>query len=159
MQYKREGTPSSTLMLRQMTRNYGTTYAAQPRVPLSLKELTRLLKALSDVTRLRVVNLLRTRSLCVRELQEVLELTQPTVSRQLAILRAAELVRAERQGTTICYSLCRSPFLNYPLDRFLSEIVPFFPELAADKEKLLDFKGDCISYRAQDHEGARPGLA
>jgi DNA-binding transcriptional ArsR family regulator len=83
---------------------------------------------------------------------------QPTVSRQLAILRAAELVRAERQGTRIRYSLCRSPFLNYPLDRFLSEIVPFFPELAADIAKLVDFKGDCVDCGAQDHEAARPGL-
>jgi ArsR family transcriptional regulator len=128
-------------------------------VLLSLKELTNLFKALSDATRLRVVNLLRTQSLCVGDLQVVLGLSQPTVSRQLAILRAAELVRAERQGTRICYSLARAPFLNYPLDRFLSEIVPFFPELAADIQKLVDFKGDSVSHSPHDGERAGSGQA
>lgn len=74
---------------------------------LSLKELTALFKALSDATRLRVVNLLRLQSLSVGDLQVLLGLSQPTVSHQLAILRAAELVRAERQGTRVFYSLAR----------------------------------------------------
>ena len=129
------------------------------RVPFALKALTHLFKALSDATRLRIVNVLRTRSLRVGDLQVVLGLSQPTVSRQLAILRAAELVRTERRGTRICYSLSRAPFLNYPLDRFLSEIVLFFPELAADERKLADLKEDSVSYSPQDEEQARLGLA
>ena len=108
----------------------------------SLEQLTGLFKALSDATRLRIVNILRTQNLCVGDLQVVLGLSQPAVSRQLAILRTAKLVRTERLGTKICYSLSRAPFLNYPLGRFLSEIGPFFPELSGDTEKLADFKGD-----------------
>jgi len=114
------------------------------RVPFSLNELTRLFKALSDAKRMRIVNLLRSGSLCVGDLQVALGLPQPTVSRHLAILRGAELVRAKRQGSRIRYALARAPFLNYPLDRFLSEIAPFFPELAADKKKLADLKGDRV---------------
>ena len=107
-----------------------------------LKQLTSLFKALGDATRLRVVNLLHAQSLCVRDLQRVLGLSQPLVSRHLAILRAANLVRTQRQGARVCYSLSRAPFLNYPLSKFLSEVVPFFPELQADVQKLAELEGD-----------------
>ena len=63
-----------------------------------LKQLSYLFKALSDPTRLRIVNLLDAQSLCVRDLQEVLGLSQPLVSRHLAILRAANLVRDPAAG-------------------------------------------------------------
>jgi len=128
-------------------------------VLLSLKELTDLFKALSDTTRLRVVNLLRIQSFSVGDLQAVLGLPQPAVSQQLAILRAAKLVRAKRQGHRICYSLSRAPFLDYPLGRFLSEVAPFFPELAADAQKLADYKGDSVSCTPHDEERARSGQA
>jgi ArsR family transcriptional regulator len=114
-----------------------------------LKQLTGLFKALSDGTRLRVVNLLHAQSLCVGDLQEVLGLSQPLISRHLAVLRAANLVCTRRQGARVCYSLSRAPFLNYPLGKFLSEIVPFFPELHADTQKLAELKG--VSNVAQDH--------
>jgi ArsR family transcriptional regulator len=107
-----------------------------------LKQLTSLFKALGDATCLRLVNLLQAQSLCVRDLQEVLGLSQPVVSRHLAILRGANLVRSQRQGARVCYSLSRAPFLNYPLCKFLSEMVPFFPELQADVGKLAEVKGN-----------------
>jgi len=107
-----------------------------------LKQLTYLFKALSDPTRLRIVNLLDAQSLCVRDLQEVLGLSQPLVSRHLAILRAANLVWTQRQGARVRYSLSRAPFLNYPLRKFLSEIVPFFPQLQADVQDLEELKGN-----------------
>jgi ArsR family transcriptional regulator len=107
-----------------------------------LKQLTCLFKALGDATRLRLINLLHAQSLCVGDLQEVLGLSQPLVSRHLAILRGANLVRTQRQGSRVYYSLSRAPFLNYPLRKFLSEIVPFFPELQADVQKLAELKGD-----------------
>jgi ArsR family transcriptional regulator len=109
-----------------------------------LKQLAYLFKVLGDARRLRLVNLLHAQSLCVHDLQEVLGLSQPLVSHQLAILRAANLVRTRRQGTRVCYSLSRAPFLNYPLRKFLSEITPFFPELQADVQKLAELKGDSM---------------
>lgn len=132
-------------LLWQMTRNCGNTYANQYTVVYSLNQLTRLFKALSHVTRLRVVNLLHLQSFCVGDLAEVLGVPQPIISHELGVLRAAKLVCIERQGKRVCYSLARAPFLNYPLGRFLSEMVPFFPELAADIQKLADLKGDSVS--------------
>ena len=111
-------------------------------VLFSLQQLTYLFKALSDPSRLRMFNLLDAQDLCVRDLQKVLSFSQPLVSRHLAILRAANLVRTQRQGTRVCYSLSRAPFLNYPLRKFLSEIVPFFPELQADLQNLQELKGN-----------------
>jgi ArsR family transcriptional regulator len=107
-----------------------------------LKQLTNLFKALGDATRLRLLNLLHAQSLCVRDLQAVLGLSQPLVSRHLAILRTVNLVRTQRQGARVCYSVSRAPFLNYPLSKFLSDIVPFFPELQADVQRLTELKRD-----------------
>jgi len=128
-------------------------------VVLPLKELTNLFQLLSDATRLRLINVLRSQSLCVGDLQEVLGLPQATVSQQLGILRAAKLVRSERQKHRVCYSLSRAPFLSYPVGRFLGEIAPFFPELAADAQKLIEFKGDSVSSSPQDEERASSGQA
>jgi ArsR family transcriptional regulator len=70
-----------------------------------VQPLARLLKALADPTRLRVVAALAQGELCVCHLEAVLELPQPTVSRQLAILRAAGIVADRREGTWVHYRL------------------------------------------------------
>jgi len=124
-----------------------------------LKQLTSLFKALSEVTRLRIVHLLHAQSLCVGDLQEVLGLSQPLVSRHLAVLRAANLVHTRRQGARVCYSLSRAPFLNYPLRKFLSEIVPFFPELQSDVQKLPEITGDCTTKNEAEDSDLVPHIA
>jgi ArsR family transcriptional regulator, arsenate/arsenite/antimonite-responsive transcriptional repressor len=67
--------------------------------------LNQLFKALSEPTRLRLLNLLRLGSICVCELHAVLRIPQPTASRHLAALRHAGLVEDCRSGTRIIYSL------------------------------------------------------
>jgi ArsR family transcriptional regulator, arsenate/arsenite/antimonite-responsive transcriptional repressor len=67
--------------------------------------LDQLFKALSEPTRLRLLNLLRLGSICVCELHAVLRIPQPTASRHLAALRHAGLVEDCRSGTRIIYSL------------------------------------------------------
>ncbi len=67
--------------------------------------LDEILKAAADPTRLRLLNLLRLGSICVRDLQAVLRIPQPTVSRHLAALRHAGLVSDNRRATRIVYSL------------------------------------------------------
>lgn len=62
-------------------------------------------KALSDPTRRRVLQLLRERPMTAGELADEFELSKPTMSGHFAVLRAANLVVAEKQGTTITYSL------------------------------------------------------
>ncbi|HVE92921.1 MAG TPA: metalloregulator ArsR/SmtB family transcription factor [Actinomycetota bacterium] len=61
-------------------------------------------KALSDATRVRMLNLLaRNPELCVCELQAHFELAQPTISHHLGILRRAGLVTSEERGRWAFY--------------------------------------------------------
>jgi ArsR family transcriptional regulator, arsenate/arsenite/antimonite-responsive transcriptional repressor len=72
---------------------------------LAVRPLTRLFRALGDETRLRIVALLAHGELCVCHLEKALDLSQPNVSRQLGILRAAGVVEARREGTWVYYSI------------------------------------------------------
>ncbi|MGB1090964.1 MAG: metalloregulator ArsR/SmtB family transcription factor [Oceanobacter sp.] len=65
-----------------------------------------LFKLLADDTRLNAVVLLHTEGeLCVCELVEALEESQPKVSRHLAQLRSGEILKTDRRGQWIYYSL------------------------------------------------------
>src|SRR5436190_8285908 len=72
---------------------------------LAVRPLSRLFRALGDETRLRIVALLSHGELCVCHLETALELSQPNVSRQLGILRAAGVVEGRRNGSWMYYSL------------------------------------------------------
>ncbi|MCC5854316.1 MAG: metalloregulator ArsR/SmtB family transcription factor [Idiomarina sp.] len=63
-------------------------------------------KGLADPTRLQLLQLLRQQNrVCVCEFVAALDVSQPKISRHLALLRNAELVEAEREGQWIYYSL------------------------------------------------------
>ncbi len=62
------------------------------------------LKALADPNRLRVLNLLGDRTLCVCDLEEVLGLNQSNLSRHLAKLKSAGLVTAQKRGLFMYYA-------------------------------------------------------
>ena len=70
-----------------------------------VRQLTKLFRALGDETRVRIVALLSHGELCVCHIEKALELSQPNVSRQLGILRAAGVVDSRREGTWVYYSL------------------------------------------------------
>jgi ArsR family transcriptional regulator len=64
------------------------------------------LKALADPTRIGIVNRLAcAEELCVCDLTDAFELSQPTISHHLRILREAGLVEASRRGTWAYYRL------------------------------------------------------
>ncbi len=68
-------------------------------------ELAQLCKTLSVDTRIRILQLLRERSLCVNALAARLGVTHSAVSQHLRILRAAGVVCAEKRGYFVHYSL------------------------------------------------------
>lgn len=79
-------------------------------------------KAASNETRLRMLYVLhRAGELCVCDLADIFEITQPSVSRHLKILREKALVEARRDAQTIYYSVCT----DNPFARML---VTFFDE-------------------------------
>jgi len=61
-------------------------------------------KALSDPTRIRILNLLFIKEHSVNEIAESLELRQSTVSHQLRFLKNLRLVKYRREGTSLFYS-------------------------------------------------------
>lgn len=67
-----------------------------------------LFKALSDETRLRIINLIYKQDLCVCELVEILDLSQPKISKHIAKLRQIGLVNTERKEQYIYYSFNHS---------------------------------------------------
>ena len=74
---------------------------------------TTVMKALTDANRVKILKLLQIRSLCVCELQGVLGLPQPTVSKNLKILEEAGLVVSSRDGLWVNYAPAdgsRSPY-------------------------------------------------
>jgi len=70
-------------------------------------DMVRLFAALADRTRLRLLNLMGEREVCVCYFVEVLGLPQPKISRHLAYLRRAEIVSARREGKWMHYSIER----------------------------------------------------
>src|ERR1700757_5381589 len=68
-------------------------------------DLVRLFEALSDRTRLRLLNLMDGREVCVCYFVEILGQSQPKISRHLAYLRAAGVVSARREGKWMHYKI------------------------------------------------------
>ena len=76
--------------------------------PATVVASAKLFKAFADPVRLRLLNLLAGREVCVCHLHEALNLPQPTVSRHLAYLRKAGLVVGRKDGLWVHYRLARA---------------------------------------------------
>ena len=72
-----------------------------------MKNLEKILKALADKNRIRILKLLQMRKMCVCELAFVLGITQPSVSRHLKKLKNACLVGSEQEGFWTNYFLTK----------------------------------------------------
>lgn len=77
--------------------------------PRLLGPYAKLFRALSDETRLETIGLLAGADgeLCVCDIESHFKLSQPTISHHLRVLREAELVKSERRGTWVYYTLDR----------------------------------------------------
>lgn len=62
-------------------------------------------KAMAHPVRLEVIDLLKERALAVNELADRVGVSQANLSQHLAVLRARGVVRSERQGNEVAYSL------------------------------------------------------
>ena len=62
-------------------------------------------KALSDPTRRRVLELLKSRSMSAGELAEHFAVSKPTMSAHFAVLREAGLIASEKRGKSVVYEL------------------------------------------------------
>jgi len=98
--------------------------------PLNLASLC---AALADTTRLRLLNLMAGREVCVCYFVEILRQGQPKISRHLAYLRNAGIVTARREGKWMHYSICP------PADAAAASILDaVLASLHADKRMQAD---------------------
>lgn len=67
--------------------------------------LSSIFKVLADPTRLKIIYTLSKSPLCVTDISEMLEMSQSSISHQLAMLRNKELIKVERVGRKAIYSL------------------------------------------------------
>ena len=116
--------------------------AASTFARLQTAPLSRLFRALGDDTRVRMVALLAHGELCVCHVQGALGLPQPTVSRQLTILKTAGIVDSRRAGTWVYYRLADQ--LDKPCRKQLKALVAGFAKedvLRRDVARLVKTRG------------------
>jgi len=70
-----------------------------------MKPFLKVMKALSDPNRVKIIKLLQQKKMCVCELQGALGIAQPTVSKHLKILEEAGLVDYRKDGLWVNYFL------------------------------------------------------
>lgn len=79
------------------------------------------IRALADPTRREILRMLREGDLAAGEIAARFEMTAPTVSHHLSVLREAGLVQAERDGRSVVYSIDTTV-----VHEFLEEMLRFF---------------------------------
>lgn len=67
-------------------------------------------KALADANRRRIISLLKQREMTAGEIADHFDISKPSISEHLKILKNADLIRSERQGQFIRYFLNASIF-------------------------------------------------
>lgn len=94
-------------------------------------------RALSDPTRLRLLNLLAAGEVCVCFFVAVIGTNQPKISRHLAYLRKAGIVSSRRQGKWIYYRIGEPPSLDLAvLLRGVVARLAEDPQMQKDRERL-----------------------
>jgi DNA-binding transcriptional ArsR family regulator len=79
------------------------------------------IRALADPTRREILRLLRERDLAAGDIASRFDMTAPTVSHHLSVLKDAGLVQAERNGRSVVYSVDTTV-----VQEFLGELMRFF---------------------------------
>jgi ArsR family transcriptional regulator len=115
---------------------------------MSMPSAADVLLTVAEPTRLRILNCLAAAPLFVSDLQEVLDLPQPTVSRHLQVLRKAELVRDTPIAQFVLYRLRRDA--GGP-GRLLSAIL----EAVVQDDAGMRAERDRAAHRSRSHTQAR----
>jgi ArsR family transcriptional regulator len=122
------------------------------------RDLAQFFAALADPTRLRLLNLMNGREVCVCYFVEILKQSQPKISRHLAYLRKAGIVDARREGKWMHYKIrdldsVAAPILAAALDRLQADRA-----MQADRARLD--RACCQPQRFVALQGApRPSLS
>jgi ArsR family transcriptional regulator len=80
-----------------------------------MNNFVRVMKALSDPNRVKIVKMLQHKALCVCEIQALLQIAQPSVSKHLKIIENAGIVESTKEGLWVNYHLTdgsSSPYVS-----------------------------------------------
>lgn len=100
---------------------------------LEMQRASQLLKLLGDPTRLTMMKLLESHECCVCEFVEIFKMSQPAISQHLRKLRDLEVVKEERRGQWIFFSLNK----NHEDYLFLKNILGHLPN---QKESITELE-------------------
>lgn len=103
-----------------------------------MKTLVNALKSLSDETRLRIINLLYEKELCVCDIMETLKITQAKASRHLIYLKNAGLVTDRKQAQWVYYSIAPNDNIKF-LSSLVYDSFRKMPEFNADLQNLNEW--------------------
>ncbi|AFV01192.1 MULTISPECIES: metalloregulator ArsR/SmtB family transcription factor [unclassified Dehalobacter] len=101
-------------------------------------------KALGEPTRLNIIKLLSFKDLCVCELEEIMQISQPRISQHLKVLKQSGLVKERKEGQRRVCSL-NTALLNNTMEEFMDYIakpLQEIPELNEAYERLVDLDGE-----------------
>ena len=125
---------------------------------MSAPTATELLLTVAEPTRLRILNCLAAAPLFVSDLQDVLDLPQPTVSRHLQVLRKAELVRDTPIAQFVLYRLRRDAGAQgRMLSAILDTLIQDDPTLRAERERAAQRSRSHTHTRVQEPLALRAG--
>ncbi|MDL1893842.1 metalloregulator ArsR/SmtB family transcription factor [Sphingobacteriales bacterium CHB3] len=115
-----------------------------------MKELAKVFKALSDESRLRILNLIfRSGEICVCDIESITGFTQTKTSRHLSYLRNAELVDSRQEGLWVLYSISKPKSKEHEqLLECLKTILQINPVALKDAKELSKNinKGCCTTF-------------
>ena len=108
----------------------------------TMQDLIKVMKALSDETRLRILRVLLEQECCVCEVMQALDISQSRASRNLGILQDAGFLRARRDGLWIVYSVDWESANRYAtsLAKLLKDSPISNEMIEKDKERLKHAK-------------------
>jgi ArsR family transcriptional regulator len=123
-------------------------------------DLAPLFAALADRTRLRLLNLIAGREVCVCYLVEILRQGQPKISRHLAYLRKAGVVAARREGKWMHYrverpenaaaaSILEAVFESFKSDREMQSDLSRLTRACCEPERFVSLQGVPIPIRSE----------
>jgi len=116
-----------------------------------MREMVRIAKALADESRIRMLKLLLDRDICVREMQEIMGISQPQVSRNMKILIDAGFLRRWREGKCVVYAAERNNN-NWFCKAILDTLAESFNDnavISRDRERLQQVLAQQVREKAE----------
>lgn len=103
-----------------------------------MNQLVNIFKLLSDETRLRIIILLAQEELCVCQIQGILKVSQPKVSRNLAKLRDMDYVIEERRERYVYYKLKKEDVVLNNTIKFIIDSIEQYSQIKLDQMNIKE---------------------